>query len=104
MGCSACNKMSVSASKVRSIIKQTIAVSVEDCQYTQEILEDWLSLLTCVKANSYFDLFNIASSKINSFIGTVKSAIRYSTNPCYFKLTLDEIKPLIDKIKTTNRC
>lgn len=101
MGCSSCGKFA-SVMQVRNILRQPNVNT--NCEYTVEILSDWLTALKCVKNKNLSTSFSITLVKLHSYIGIVKSAINYSTNICYFKVKLDEIKVLVDTIKTSGQC
>lgn len=101
MGCSSCGKMS-GITLIQRIRRNNISSS--DCIYTQDMLTDWLTSLKCAKNKNLTGIFNITVYRLNSYIGIVQSALNYSTNPCYFKAKLDEIKTLVDSIKTNGQC
>ena len=103
MGCSTCGGMSASSAQVRKII-QIRNEAVEPCEYTEETLNVWLSYFQCVKANDFYNFFKITPAKVNSIIGIIKSAVNYSTNPCYFKIKLDDIKPIELLIQNSGKC
>jgi len=103
MACSSCGGVSASSAQVRKIVRLQ-EEPIQPCNYTQEMLSSWLIYFQCVKTNNLYSFFNITSAKVNSIIGTIKSAINYSTNPCYFKIKLDEIQPIELVIQNSGKC
>lgn len=103
MPCSSCGGVSGSSSQLRAIVQQ-VQESLEPCSYTQENLSSWLIALNCVKTKGLYTNFSITSQKLNSYLGIVQSAVNYSTNPCYFRIKLDEIKIVIDNIQNSGQC
>lgn len=77
----------------------------DSCPYTVEILQMWLQKLECFKNNGlYVNMPNITVPQINSYTGTVLSALNYPSNVCYFKDMLDEVAPFITVIISTGLC
>lgn len=101
MGCPSCGRMS-NIRQIQRIVRRVI--KSEDCIYDIETLEEWIVILKCVKNNNLYTFLDIPPKKLNSYIGIVKSAINYSSNPCYFILSLEKIKIVIDKIKIDSEC
>lgn len=102
MGCQICGGISGTLSQVRRIVRNQIII--ENCEYTQDILTQWLDLFICVKSKNLFEIFHISAPKVNSYLGIIQSSINYSTNPCYFKIRLDEINPIAIQIQNSEQC
>jgi len=103
MGCSTCGGVSASSAQVKKII-QAKQEAIQPCSYTQEMLSGWLVYFQCVKTNNLYAFFDLTAPRVNSIIGTIESAVNYSTNPCYFKIKLDEIQPIELVIENSGKC
>lgn len=89
-----------------NVVQQQLAKSTspqnlkqeEKCNYTAELLKDWLNKLTNLKTSQNPDLVGITYPLLNSYIGYVRSALNYTNNICYFSKELAPIVQVINKI------
>jgi hypothetical protein len=93
MACGSCNKSSFSAS-VRPITRSQSNI-IENCEFTEEILLNWRSILRCLKASGVVNLQGLSYTEINRYLGTVQSSINYPDNYCYYNQQLQNFQSLI---------
>ena len=79
--------------------------SVDDCPYSFEQIQDWLNKAICFKEkNLYTQIANMTEAMVNSYVGTLMSALNYPTNICYFRTMLEEIEGFITIVISTGQC
>lgn len=106
MSCSSCGGggggAPFSPAKVRQMAARNVVPG--DCIYTAELLNEWRNLLLCIKNQNIYDIFGVNHVRVNAHLGIVQSAINYTTFPCYFSPQLEDMTPLIEAIKNSNKC
>jgi len=96
MGCSSCGSKSVSSNSVNLVNKSSRVQQQEGpCEYTNEILDVWLTKLKWFKDNGFYVRYNIKAGTINKYIGIVLTSINVNKKCSYKQLLDNEIKKLV---------
>lgn len=100
--------MSVGSQPAPQIRAQSLMVSPttsnSDCSYTLEQVQGWLTQVQCFVNNGYYVGTSITQRQLNIYIGTLKSAINYPTNICYFQTQLADVSNFIIYLQTIRQC
>lgn len=105
MGCNCgSNTSSASAATIQSDTIHSQMV-IQDCPYTIEDINRWLDKVRCFKDKGlYITMPNITVAMLNSYIGTLLSALNYPTNICYFQPMLQDIDNFVTIVISTGQC
>jgi len=97
MGCSSCGSGTVAQANALNIVNRQYRVQQQagPCDYTNEILDVWLTKLKWFKDTGLYTKFNVKAGTINKYLGIVLTSINVN-NKCNYKTSLDiEIKTLV---------
>jgi hypothetical protein len=103
MGCASCGASRVGRIPPTQRTQVNFSV-VENCPYTGEQLNVWLTKLICCKDKVLYKNLGITAPTMNKYLGIVMSALNYPTNPCYFQKELDIISEFIILIVNSGIC
>jgi hypothetical protein len=103
MGCGCGASQSTQSTPVPQQLKVQ-QVQSESCSYTIEQVNNWLSIILCVKEKAYYiEPLKIPLKQINRYVSFLTSAKNYSHNMCYFK-ELEEIEAFITVLTVKELC
>lgn len=68
----------------------------ENCPFTLSIIQEWFTKLINVKNSNTPDLYNLTYAEVNSYLGTLQSAINFSNNICFFRGELETIQTKVN--------
>lgn len=100
MGCSSCgnktNLSNTSISTSSNVLKnQTFNQNQEPCDYTDDILQNWLTKLKWFKDKGYYVKYNVKGSVINKYLGIVLTSMNINNKCQYVDILNGEIKTLV---------
>lgn len=101
MACGHCNKSSVFSSGIQ---RRSSNRTIEECDYTVELVSNWKDILHCIKEKDTNTQYGISDIMINSFLGIVLSAINLNDDICYLRKRLDKVYPYIITIINSGGC
>lgn len=107
MGCSTCGSSGVGAiTQQRTTFGQgsPSANYSDDCGYTMEQFQAWLTLLICAKDKVLYPGLGITAQTLNKYLSFVMSALNYPTYPCNFAKDLVPVADFIILIQNTGAC
>jgi len=76
----------------------------DDCPYTLEMIQGWLTQVLCFKDNGLYVGTSITKRQLNIYIGVLLSAQNYASNICYLQSRLDDIRSFIMVLQSTGQC
>jgi hypothetical protein len=83
---------------------QRAQVPPDECPFTLEMVEGWLVQEQCFRNNGYYANTGITLRQLNIYEGTLKSAINYPTNICYFQSQLGDVSSFIMYLASQGIC
>lgn len=92
MGCGACAAAAAKNNQSYSLRKRQVVEVNIDCDYTKEIITNWLNALKCIKLNNKESQIGIDAYTRNRYLGILQSALNYPDNYCYFFTDLEAFK------------
>lgn len=101
MGCSSCGGSSVSSNPSSFVYAKNLSQveSLEPCEYTNEMLNDYLNRLYWFKDTGKFIQQKITPATINKYLGIVLTSLNINYK-CTYKKDLAAITDLVNLIIT----